>query len=401
MSKEKPTLLFYCQHSLGMGHLIRATNLVYRLADEFRVTFLNGGPLPDELRLPAGIELVNVPPLGMDRDSALISRMDGLGVDASRGLRKSLILETLQRVQPQVLVIELFPFGRKKFAFELLPLLKSALRMPHAPRIYCSLRDIMVGGRKDQLRHDNRAAWLINRYFDAVLLHADPAFIRLRESFSPTLPLRKPVFYTGFVGPRIARVEQQQRDRRVVVSAGGGIVGGELFRAAVTAQHLLWTRLGMPMDLVAGPFLPEPEWQDLQVRAEGVPGLTLYRQVPGLAERFCNAACSVSQCGYNTAMDLVATQIPALVVPFSEGAKDEQLNRARRLERLGLVRVLAPALLEAERLADEIVALLDFRPRAGALSLDGATRSSAILAEMMARSGVAADEFVHDLASSA
>ena len=47
-----PELLFYCQHSLGMGHLVRSFALAEALARRFRVTLLNGGQLPSGLRLP-------------------------------------------------------------------------------------------------------------------------------------------------------------------------------------------------------------------------------------------------------------------------------------------------------------------------------------------------------------
>ena len=44
-----------------------------------------------------------------------------------------------------------------------------------------------------------------NAYFDAVLVHADARFATLEETFHPSVPLRVPVHYTGFVrAPRSA-----------------------------------------------------------------------------------------------------------------------------------------------------------------------------------------------------
>jgi predicted glycosyltransferase len=51
MSDLKPALLFYCQHSIGMGHLTRSFALALALARDFRVAFLNGGPFLPALRL--------------------------------------------------------------------------------------------------------------------------------------------------------------------------------------------------------------------------------------------------------------------------------------------------------------------------------------------------------------
>ena len=63
--------------------------------------------------------------------------------------------------------------------------------------------------------------------------------------------------------------------------------------------------------------------------------------------------------------------MPALVVPYATPEEDEQLRRARRLEELGALRVLAPERLEPARLAREIARLPEFEPTRPAIDLDG------------------------------
>jgi predicted glycosyltransferase len=71
------------------------------------------------------------------------------------------------------------------------------------------------------------------------------------------------------------------------------------------------------------------------------------------------------------------------------------MNRARRLEELGLLRVLPPEALTPERLAAGLVELLAFQPRAGALDLQGAERIAALLqASLQARDVQAAKRAV-------
>ena len=106
--------------------------------------------------------------------------------------------------------------------------------------------------------------------------------------------------------------------------------------------------------------------------------------MPDLGAELRSAAASISQCGYNTALELIDARVPALVVPFATPEEDEQLARARRLEELGAVRVLAPAHLDADALAEAALALLDFEPRALALDLDGAAGSARLVAELVA-----------------
>ena len=379
----KPAALFYCQHSLGIGHLTRSFALVRALSQRFHVVLLNGGALPEGIAVPEGIDIVHLPPVGMDAEHRLVSRDAAVPLADAQARRRTLILETFHATRPALVLIELFPFGRKKFAGEILPLLRAAKAAPQQPIVACSLRDILVSGRDNQQRHDERARRLTERYFDAVLVHADPAFARLEESFRPAKPLRVPVLYTGFVAP--ARpAARPERQRHVLVSAGGGSVGYPLLAAALEAQRLLWPRPGLEFRLVAGPFLPEADWQRLCATAHGREGVELVRHVPDLALEMSRAAVSVSQCGYNSALDIVVSGVPALVVPYAELGENEQSERASRLAALGAVRQLAPEELTGARLASEILQLLSFVPRPAAIALDGAQRSAELLCEAAA-----------------
>ena len=376
----KPTALFYCQHSLGIGHLTRSFALVRALGRRFRVVLLNGGPLPAGVAVPENVDIIHLPPLGVDAQQRLVSRDAGLSLGEAQARRRALILEAFHAWRPALVLIELFPFGRKKFAGELLPLLRAAKAAVSRPTVACSLRDILVSARDDQQRHDERARRLAQRYFDLVLVHADPAFARLEESFRPARPLRVPVHYTGFVVPA-REASRTERQRHVLVSAGGGIVGYPLLAAALEAQRLLWPRHALPFRLVAGPFLPEPDWRALCESARGREGVELVRHVPDLALEMRRAAASVSQCGYNSALDIVVAGVPALVVPYADAGENEQTERAGKLAALGALRHLPPAELTAQRLAAEIVALMSFTPRPAAIDLDGAERSAQLLAD--------------------
>lgn len=376
-------ILFYCQHSLGMGHLVRSSALAGGLAEKFEVHFLNGGRFPKGFRTPKNIKLINLPPLGFDENSQLISRDKRFSVERAQQKRRKMILDAFDGVNPQILIIELFPFGRKKFADELLPLLERAKES--GAIVFCSLRDILVNKRNDQAKHDERAANTINEYFNAILIHADHNFAKLEETFKPDTPLKVPVHYTGFVTEKseLAKVE---RKRQVIVSAGGGIVGEELFLSAIDAQKILWNSDRLRMQIVAGAFLPEDAWQRINKKSEGVKGLKLKRSVRNLAGLISESAVSVSQCGYNTAMDIIRAGVPALVVPYGVGKENEQRRRAERLENLGALKNFKSEQINGESLAGEIREMLSFAPRSQALNLEGVRNSKQII-----------DEYLHSL----
>jgi predicted glycosyltransferase len=377
---RRPALLFYCQHAMGMGHLVRSLALADALSQSFRVVLLNGGELPSHLSLPQTIDIINLPPLRF-ADGQLISCDDRYSVVQAQHARIDRILSSFRQLRPEVLLTELYPFGRKKFEFELLPLLEEAKT---SSLIVCSLRDILVSGRRDQQKHEQRVAATANRWFDAILVHSDPGFARLEESFHPRLS--PSVHHTGFiVSNRRGLSRDRSGDGPVVVSAGGGHYGFQLLSLAIEAHALLSDTEPFTMKVVAGPFLPEAQWKDLCVAVDGRRGVTLVRSVPDLYSELSQARASVSQCGYNTAMEVIQAQVPALVVPFADGAEDEQLKRARRLEALGVMRVLEQNELTPERMAEEIKNIIHFQPRTTHLNFDGARRSTEILYDLLER----------------
>lgn len=372
---SRPTLLFYCQHSLGIGHLTRSFALATALVEHFRVVFLNGGRLPPGLPVPKGIDIIDLPALGMDDGHTVISRDAKHSLAEAQTQRRALIESAVRLHRPAVVLVELFPFGRKKFAAEILAMIRLARRQPGGPaRIACSLRDILVDARPDQQHHDDRARWLTDRYFDMVLVHADPVLARLEHSFHPRQPMRVPVVYTGYVAP--ARTDQGNgpRGEHLLVSAGGGIVGNTLFQTALAARALM--RTSPPMRIIAGPFLPEPQWQALQQTADGMAGVELVRQVADMVAEMRRARASISQYGYNTALDIVVSGVPALVVPYATKTENEQSQRALRLAQMGALQHLGAEALDPSTLATAMDALLSFRPRAALLNLNGAVESA-------------------------
>jgi predicted glycosyltransferase len=106
--------------------------------------------------------------------------------------------------------------------------------------------------------------------------------------------------------------------------------------------------------------------------------------VPDLGAELRSAGVSVSQCGYNTALDVLRARVPALVVPYRAPGEDEQARRADRLAALGVVRVLDPAELDGATLAAAARELVGTVPSKPDLDLDGARTSAELLAELVA-----------------
>jgi len=139
-----------------------------------------------------------------------------------------------------------------------------------------------------------------------------------------------------------------------------------------------------PMTIVGGPLCPEETLTRIRSTVANRVGIEVVSTVDDLSDAMRASAISVSQCGYNTALDILRAGVPALVVPFADNGDSEQSERARRLERLGAVRVLEAERLHAGDLATAIRATIAFVPNPLTLNLDGAPTSARILSTMQA-----------------
>ncbi|MEO0491387.1 MAG: glycosyl transferase, partial [Cyanobacteria bacterium J06659_2] len=107
-------LMFYCQHILGIGHLVRSIEIVKGLLPEFEVCFINGGEVIDGYPFPDNIEVVNILPLKTDAEFSSLQTPVGFdSVESALEFRRDHLLEVCDRFQPDVMMVELFPFGRR------------------------------------------------------------------------------------------------------------------------------------------------------------------------------------------------------------------------------------------------------------------------------------------------
>ena len=371
-------VLFHVQHLLGIGHWRRAASLAEAMQRAgLAVTVLAGGS-PEE-HGAAGFDVVQLPP-ARAADAGFKTIIDAAGRpidDAFRARRRELVLAAFARIRPDVVLIESFPFGRRAFRFELVPLIEAARRAAPRPAILASLRDVLVA--RDNPARAAEIVATVRRDFDAVLVHGDPALIDLAASFPAAQEIADKLRYTGYVVAPPGSDDGVAGSGEVIVSAGGGAVGLALLRAALAARPLS-PLAAAPWRLIAGPHLPDADYAALAAALPSGVMLERFRDdFPALLRR---CTLSISQAGYNTTLDIVAARARAIVVPFAAAGETEQAMRSALLAARGVLHVLPEAALDGSRLADAIAgALAAAPPEAGlAIRLDGAASSAALIA---------------------
>jgi predicted glycosyltransferase len=386
-------ILFYCQYLTGMGHLVRSTEIIRALVQDFQICFVNGGPTIPGFELPASVEVVKLPPLWIENGQLQVA--EGFqSIEEVKESRKNQLIRVFDTFQPDCLITEFFPFGRHKLFFELIPLLDHIKAVSPATKIVCSVRDIV--GRTDLAQEEEIICQLTSRYFDLILFHSDPNFQKLEESFSRVRDLNCEVKYTGFVAQspsenlNLTEADLGNLNRKepmILVSVGGGRLGYEVLETVVEASPFLRAKIPHQISIFTGPFMPEEQFVKLQQAASHQSNVKLQRYTSNLMAYMKKAELSISLTGYNTTMNILQTGVRSLVVPIGHYHYDEeQLIRTKKLEKLGIVEVIEPSQLEPNYLAERIRECVNKNSaptKAHLFDLEGAKKTAVFLQELL------------------
>ncbi|HEX6141876.1 MAG TPA: glycosyltransferase [Geminicoccaceae bacterium] len=367
-------VLFWVQHLLGSGHVGRALVLSSAMSRHgLEVTLVSGGGDLPWLARP-DLRLVRLPAVrAVDPTFSRMVDDDGRPVgEALWRERRRRLLDLLDELRPAVVITEMFPFGRRAFRSELLPLLERAGALG-ASRI-ASVRDVLVEkGEADRYRWMRDCAL---SHYDLILAHTD----RLIIPFGLTFPFRddlgERLIETGFVGPAPAPCASRVGRGEILVSTGGGRVGRTLLAAALDARALVRSTAAAWRLIASG----EDEAAALAQRPR--PHVIIDRQRPDFRDLLANSLLSISQAGYNTVVEALAYEKRMVLVPFEDAGETEQRTRALKLAGLGLATLLPAGELGPRALAAAVDACLNApegeRP---AIDLAGADRSARLVLE--------------------
>ncbi len=371
--------LIYVQHLLGTGHVVRAAALARALAArDVETVLVSGNRVPPTVDT-GGFEVVELP-AARSADENFSAVVDGAGRpidDAWKARRLARLLSVFDETAPDIVVTETWPFGRNAFAFEAEPLTEATRQLVPRPVVAASVRDILV--RKNDETKERRMAERARSAYDLVLVHGDPAFVRFEDSFPLAAEIEGLIRYTGYIDTGADTPEPPAGDGadEVIVSCGGGAVGAALLETALAARALSKRASDARWRLLVGTDLDDLVLAGLKTQAgDGIVVERARRDFPGLLKR---ARLSVSQCGYNTAVDVLAAGCAAVFVPFARGSETEQTQRAEVLAARGLAAVVPEAGLTPHRLAEAIDAALALPPMKLTLDRDGARASAGLL----------------------
>ena len=373
---KRQRILYYCQSLVGVGHLSCSLRIIEELLLHCDVDLVYGGLDAAMPTAQPDFRSLRLPTLLHDEDSGEFFDPDpepGREIEQIWAARADAISAFL-RMPYQAIVVEFYPFGRRRFKPEIMSLFDAVREQCGRVPIFSSVREVLVPRAADKER---RMVDSVRKHIHTVFVRGDPKIIRFDETFSLAHQIEDRLCYTGYISPPPAQ-NRPLRKQQVLVSQGGGNVGRELLQAAVGAAALL---PGLSFLLATGSRTPPAEIDRLRqtVRSANV---EIAPFLPDFQRHLMESAVSISMGGDNTLLDVMTARTPALAYPYQ--GNSEQGFRIRKFAEKGLLHELAPEDLVAERLKEKIELALSTPYPARHIAVDGARVTSERIRRVMA-----------------
>jgi predicted glycosyltransferase len=377
MSKQ-PRILFYVQYLLGIGHVRRSSLIIQALCQQdVQVDVIFGGVSVDSMSFAtANIHLLPAIKAADAAFSGLIKADGSELTEQDKNQRAAQLLAICETLQPDLIVTETYPFGRRQMRFELLPLLNWVQTQKRPPVLVSSIRDILQ--RRAPVR-EQECLELINTYYQKVIVHGDEQFFPLANSFPLAYNISDKINYSGYVCPTLEQPnDSNSKKSGVIVSIGGGSVGKEILQAALNLQQTGFLA-DQPWLLITGPNMDAADKEFFYAQSNDA--VSVVEMADNFLSCLQNAYVSISMAGYNTIMDLLLTKTAAVVVPFEGSGETEQLTRSDILAEHQVLTVLRSDDMSADTLKNAINRALQSSANTISVNKNGAQHSAQLLTD--------------------
>jgi predicted glycosyltransferase len=373
---EPRRFLFYSHDGLGLGEVRRSLAIARELAElnhDISVLLVTGAEDVESLGVPARVGILKLPGLQKsERSAAGLPEVSDAEVHV---LRERLLAATAETFQPEVVLVDGYPFGVDG---ELGPALEIARAF--GGQAVLGLCDVIDDpGSVDIEWHARGLFERISALYARVLVYGQPDVLDpVRDSGFPQDVARLTSFcgYVVSAAGELPEPPGADGPPRILATAGGGADGFPLLETFIeVASRARWNAT-----VVAGPECPPDRVQELDGLARGA-GVTFRHFVPSLMAEFSSLDALVCMGGYNTLAEAVASGVPTVCVP-RVGPSRDQLVRAEAFARRRLIRMVTADRLTPEGLRTEIDAALLEHAVPARLDVGGARRAAQHLMEL-------------------
>lgn len=358
--KAKPRIAIHCQYVYGIGHFVRTVELAKGLSKHFEVFILNGGESVPNFHLPKDVKIIQLPAIYKEENSNSLSPVESYeSIEDCFEKRRIIIKKEINKIKPDILITEHFPFGLL-FKDEVLELIKNIKLQNSSSKIVCSVRDI-IESSNGSINYENNIE-LINKWYDLILVHGDANHIHLKNSFSQIDKISVPIYHTGYIVRALPiNLNTNSEYPIILASVAGGRLGNELLEAVIDSHLFIKEKLQHKLILFSGAFQNDFKKQEkkiIQINSNDIEFFSFDSSL--YLDYLTQADLVISLGGYNSIMESLSAKKNMLVYQrgFTQGNEEQDL-RINLFKDLGCLKVLKPEDLNINVLAEFIVNCLE------------------------------------------
>lgn len=376
-------ILMYSHDTFGLGHLRRCRTIAHALVESYSglsVLIVSGSAIAGAFDFRARVDFVKIPSVIKLRNGEYTSLHRHIDLSDTLNMRSSIIRHTAESFKPDIFIVDKEPMGLQGEIADTLAYLKS-----RNTTLVLGLRDVMDSPHLLAAEWERKALIpKIDRTFDHIWVYGPEQFYNPMIGLDIPKSMRDRIEFVGFLKRQALHEElvtHKQQGDYILITTGGGGDGVELIRSVMAAYEYDNTLQHKTL-VVLGPYMPGKARSEFIAKGEKLENLEVVDFDARMEELIDGAKAVVCMGGYNTFCEILSFDKRALVIPRTT-PREEQLIRAQRAVKLGMLEMLLPE--DAENPAKMSAALkaLPNRPkpseRAGMTKLDGLNNISAIV----------------------
>lgn len=390
---RRPRIALYSHDTQGLGHIRRnllLASVFQRMGCEPVILMLSGAREMGAFAIPPGVDCVTLPALAKNAQGQYGSRSLNVTVDEVVDIRRGVFCAALESFCPDVFIVDKAPRG----ALNELDGVLASLRSRGRTRVVLGLREVLDDAPSVEREwREGGFERVVREHYDRVWVYGDPHVFDTAKEYSFSEDVRRKLHYTGYLDPRdcwlpttareapVLQPEDIPPNPFVLCEVGGGQDGAPLARAFLEAT----LPRGWRGVLVTGPQMPEAQRAELQRRTAARPDMSVLEFVTDCRPVLAKADRIICMGGYNTVCEVMAYSKPALIAPRVV-PRTEQIIRAERLSRMGLIDMVTP-----DRLTPDVISVWLAGPgpvhastATSRIDMGGTKRLPGLLEEVMA-----------------
>lgn len=404
--RDRQTLrvLAYSHDSYGLGHLRRSLSVLgamVRRNARVQAICVTGSPTPHVFDVPPRTELVKLPCITKDDDGDYCARSLAMPLHEIVDLRSDLITASVRSFRPHLVLVDHAPTGAGD---ELLPVLRRLRHETLNAQVVLGMRDIIDAPHRVRAQMSSKGTIdVLRQAYDEILVYGERSVLDVAEAYALPQDVSRRVRYVGFASRPLRGVTrsaaQENATPSILATAGGGGDGYRPLRNVIAAVRGPLHARDLRVTIVTGPLMPADDVAALRLAAGHDPRIEVRVTADSMPDRMAAADLLVGMGGYNTVYEALSLGCRFLALPRCR-PRLEQLERCRRLEKLGLLHLVTEEdAADPNTLSVAIdAALAAAAPRDGqsGLRFDGAERAAEhLLARLEAQGNPANQEPSH------